>query len=352
MATGSVPCPNCGQPVPGDRAACPNCGVMMGETAGRLVAGPAAAETPTAATPTAETPPAETAATEILATDAAVLRADPAAPPDAEPAGAAVRADEGPAGVAAADPHQAAPDAADWDPGEGMTDDPSSMDDGVEGGGIASARVAAGGVAPGGVPSGFLPGAYLPPTTVHRPPVSPVPAPQMPLAASPKFGAPSPPPTPGWTPPSLVVIAPAPVAAGRASLFADLPFDAPDSMTEWLVAVGSVVAATSFLLPWVPGTISYATSWGLASTSRLPILLLLVITAILGILPNRVTPWVRSGVLGLVAGSLFLGNIWPIVVGDFGGAAFGVIVGAAAAVVLITGGILGVAPPRNGPEST
>jgi hypothetical protein len=173
----------------------------------------------------------------------------------------------------------------------------------------------------------------------------------MPLADSPQVGAPSPAPGDYWHPPSPVVSPPAPVDPGRASLFADLPFDAPDSLTEWLVAVGSVVAALSFLLPWIPGTISYVTSWGLATASRLPILLLLVITAVLGILPNRVAPWVRSGVLALVAGSLFLGNVWPIVAGDYGGAAFGVIVAAAAAVVLVAGGILGIAPRRS-PDST
>jgi hypothetical protein len=173
----------------------------------------------------------------------------------------------------------------------------------------------------------------------------------MPLADSPQVGAPSPTPSDDWNPAAPVVTPPPPpVEAGRASLFADLPFDAPDSLTDWLVALGSVVAAVSFLLPWIPGTINYVTSWGLGTASRLPILLLLVATAVLGILPNRVAPWVRSGVLALLAGSLFLGNIWPIVVGDYGGAAFGAIVAAAAAVILIAGGILGVAP-RRGPVS-
>jgi hypothetical protein len=134
--------------------------------------------------------------------------------------------------------------------------------------------------------------------------------------------------------------------AGRASLFADLPFDAPDSVTEWLVAIGSAAAAASFLLPWISGTTSYLTSWGLGAPSRLPILALLVVTAILGILPNRVALWVRAGVLGLIGGSIFLGNIWPIVAGDFGDAAFGAVVGAAAAIVLIVGGILAVAPRK------
>ena len=240
-----------------------------------------------------------------------------------------------------------------WNPDAGSSGDRSLSDREAEGGGIVSAGLVPVGVAPGGVPGGLVPGAYLPPSTVHRPPPAPEPAPQMPLADSPQVGAPSPAPAGDWNPPSPVVTAPvpAPIEAGRASLFADLPFDAPDSLTEWLVAIGSVVAAVSFLLPWIPGTISYVTSWGLGTASRLPILVLLVVTAVLAILPNRVAPWVRSGVLALVAGALFLGNIWPIVVGDYGGAAFGVIVAAAAAVVLIAGGILGLAP-RRGRDST
>jgi hypothetical protein len=203
---------------------------------------------------------------------------------------------------------------------------------------------------PAGVP---LPGAYVPPSTLlNLPPAAP--AVQMPLAASPAVGAPPRVASPGWTPPSPVVptVPPAPPGeAGRASLFADLPFDAPDSVTEWLVAIGSAAAAGSFLLPWISGTTSYLTSWGLGAPSRFPILALLVVTAILGILPNRVALWIRAGVLGLIGGSIFLGNIWPIVAGDFGDAAFGAVVGAAAAIVLIVGGILGVAPRKPGADA-
>jgi hypothetical protein len=93
------------------------------------------------------------------------------------------------------------------------------------------------------------------------------------------------------------------------------------------------------------------TSWGLGTASRLPILALLIATAVLGILPNQVSLWVRAGVLGLLGGSLFLGNIWPIVAGDFGDAAFGAVVGAAAAIILIIGGIFAVAPRRPGADS-
>jgi len=197
---------------------------------------------------------------------------------------------------------------------------------------------------PGLPPASTLPGAYMPPSVTHRPPPATLVQPSA--AAPPMVGTPSPA-AGAWTPPSPVA-PPAPVAQpGRASLFADLPFDAPDSISEWLVAVGASAASISFLLPWVSGTTSYLTSWGFSAPSRLPILALLVATAVLGILPNRVSLWVRAGVLGLVGGSLFLGNIWPIVAGDFGDAGFGAILGAAAALVLIVGGILAVAPRRT-----
>ena len=264
MPAGSVPCSDCGQPVPADRVSCPNCGALMSAAAGALVESVAAAS--------GDKP---------------------------------------------------------IDPGE---------------------ELGGGGVEPAGpIAGGAVPGAYMPPTTVHRPVLPPEPPPTMPLAASPSVGVPPPAPTAGWSPPTpaLVPHPKPPVQAGRASLFADLPFDAPDSVTEWLVAVGSGLATLSFLLPWISGTTSYDTSWGLASISRLPILALLLITAVLAILPNRVALWVRAGILGLIAGSLFVGNLWPIVAGDFGDAAFGAVIGTAAGIVLIAGGILAVAPRKT-----
>ena len=107
--------------------------------------------------------------------------------------------------------------------------------------------------------------------------------------------------------------------------------------------VGSAVAAFSFLLPWAPGIVDYTSSWGLSSLANLPILAILVAIVILAILPNGVPPWIRAAVMPLIGGSLFLGLLWPYILGDYG-AAFGAIVGAAGAVVLIVGGSVAVAP--------
>ncbi len=130
---------------------------------------------------------------------------------------------------------------------------------------------------------------------------------------------------------------------GEAPLFADLPFDAPSTLVGWLVTLGSGLAALSFLLPWAPGIVNYTSSWGLSSIANLPVLAILIATAVLAILPNPIPHWVRSAVLPLIGGSLFAGLLWPYVLGDFG-AEFGSIAGMAAAVVLVVGGILAVAP--------
>ena len=247
------------------------------------------------------------------------------------------------------------------------------------------------GPGPGGIVPLKLPGSYLSPSAVHQgaAPVSSVPdapsaavpaapmamplAGKMPLAGTPEPGTGGPGMFAGGAVPArpmpssstdnpsapgeIGVAAPgqggtaapgqggtaAGARPGEAPLFADLPFDAPNSLSGWLVMVGSAVAAVSFLLPWAPGIVNYTSSWGLSNLANLPILAILIATVILVILPNRVPLWIRNAVLPLIGGSLFLGLLWPYVLGDFG-AVFGSIAGAAGAVVLIVGGSLAVAP--------
>lgn len=243
---------------------------------------------------------------------------------------------------------------------------------------------AADGLASGGiVPPLKLPGSYLSPSAVHQgsapvaraPESSPAAVPTAPIAVPlagtmPLAGTPEPAtngpgmaaggaafprpksstsadnsPAQGQRSVSLPGPGGSPTAArpGEAPLFADLPFDAPNSLSGWLVMVGSAVAAFSFLLPWAPGIVDYTSSWGLSSLANLPILAILVAIVILAILPNGVPPWIRAAVMPLIGGSLFLGLLWPYILGDYG-AAFGAIVGAAGAVVLIVGGSVAVAP--------
>jgi RNA polymerase subunit RPABC4/transcription elongation factor Spt4 len=348
MAAGSIPCLTCGQPVPADATSCPSCGapVAAGTWTGSSPATDAGEHVaPRQAPPSIDdpVPTAMAAVAEAAAAEAAVAPSQlPAAAPSAQ--------------AAAPSAPVAAP----------VAPDPAPV-------AAPAATSFAAGV-------GAIAGAYLPPSSVHRPDPGVAPAPRMPLASGPVTAAPdanTPPfgaggypagtgngdapypvagyatvgygaaarPDPDLRPPEPTPAAPSP-RPGRVSLFADLPFDAPDSISEWLVTIGSSVAALSFLLPWAPRVVSYTSSWGLASPSHLPVLALLLVTAVLAILPNRVAVWIRSGVLGLIGGSLFLGVLWPYVVGDFG-AEFGSIVGAAAAIILACGGIVAVAPRRQ-----
>lgn len=210
---------------------------------------------------------------------------------------------------------------------------PASAIDGLDTGGIV--------VAPS------MPGSYLSPSAVYQPPPMREPT-VMPLA-----GTAAPTAQTAQTARTASETRPSPDPAprpGEAPLLADLPFDAPNTLSGWLVAIGSGVAAISFLLPWAPGIANYTSSWGLSSVANIPVLALLVVTVVLAVLPNRVAPWVRSGVLGMIGGSLFLGVLWPYVVGDFG-AEFGAIVGGVGAIVLVAGGILAVAPRREPPPT-
>lgn len=287
MPTGSVPCRNCGRPVPADSPICPSCGTPV---------------------------------------NASVAASDPGQPSDpAANMAANVETD-----VAANVEAEAA--------------------DGMASGGI--------------VPNPAIPGSYLSPSTVFQPPAPEPPQPSaMPLAgtaAPTSDGWPEAPGVGASTRPEQRAGHPAngsPAAAaatgprpGSAPLLADLPFDAPTSAAGWLVMIGSSVGSLSFLLPWAPHIVSYTSSWGLANLANIPILGLLIAITVLAILPNRVAPWVRSGVMGMIGGSLFLGLLWPYVVGDFG-AEFGSVIAAAAAIALVVGGVLSIAPesPRSPP---
>jgi hypothetical protein len=226
-----------------------------------------------------------------------------------------------------------------------------------------------------------VPGSYLPPSTVHR-------AGSAAPGASAPSGAGGP---PTWAPSAAIVppgasadwIPPAPGAAGwagagtaaggsaagpaggqaaaaasprdgrppvpgRASILADLPFDAPDELEGWLVALGGGLGIIGFLLPWTAslgtGLEGYFGSWGLGILSHLPLFAFLVIVTALAVLPNRVATWVRSGVCGMVGGGILLGVVWLYLGSD--ASQIGALLSAVAAVLLIVGGIIAVAPGR------
>jgi hypothetical protein len=137
---------------------------------------------------------------------------------------------------------------------------------------------------------------------------------------------------------------------GRAPFLADLPFDAPAEMEGWLLAIGGGTGILGFFLPWRssldPGLSGYLGSWGLGIGAHLPIFVLVVVVAALAVLPNRVAPWLRTGVGGTVVGGLVLGLTWLYLGG--GAAEIGAILAAVGGILLIAGGILAVAPARAG----
>lgn len=138
-------------------------------------------------------------------------------------------------------------------------------------------------------------------------------------------------------------------APGRAPILADLPFDAPDELEGWLAAIGGGAVIVGFVLPWRSslegGLAGYLGSWGLGIGAHLPIFALVVVVAGLAVVPNRVAPWVRTGVGGTVVGGLVLGLAWLYLGG--GAAEIGAILAAVGGLLLIAGGILAVAPKRE-----
>jgi hypothetical protein len=141
-----------------------------------------------------------------------------------------------------------------------------------------------------------------------------------------------------------------PPTPGRASILADLPFDAPDELQGWLVALGGGCGVLGFLLPWRSslqgGFSGYFDSWGLGISANLPIFVLVLVVAALAVLPNRIASWVRTGVCGMVVGGIELGLVWLYLGG--GAAEIGAILGAVGGILMVAGGILGVAPERRG----
>ncbi len=139
----------------------------------------------------------------------------------------------------------------------------------------------------------------------------------------------------------------------KASLLADLPLDGPNDAAGWLVGIGAFAAALGFLLPWAPNVIGaggigdYVDGWGLATLSHLPVFLAVLAIGILTIIPNRIPRWFTGGLAPIVLGAIILGLSWPYALGPLG-TRFGLLLDIAAAIVLVVGGTLRLAPWRHG----
>ena len=122
----------------------------------------------------------------------------------------------------------------------------------------------------------------------------------------------------------------------------------PEGFVEiagWFVVVGSTMSLLGFLLPWSRVVIGASTiggyfdGWGLASPTHL-----LVFVGLLGVLAlalrrGPLSPWISSGILGLVFGGLLLGLAWPYLIGPLG-SDVGLTMTALGAVALLIGGVV------------
>jgi hypothetical protein len=386
MPRKTVVCPECGKPVPAGRLACPSCGSLVAAVTGPARRSTRPATKGAAGSPGTQTPTGSREQGRDVASNGTDLRAngsdltsngrDPgvATGPTFEDESAA-RSRFGIAEPLAPSRQRSttfAPAAIpsilqDWPPKPPRTlDDPT----GRELGNPAEPRWGLGNLPePSGAP---VSGAYVPPAATgdsSTPYLSPS---AVFSSGTPNGGA-----RPiGGAGPATTSSAPVPIPTtpsssgtvsenrgvikpGSASLFADLPFDAPNSLTGWLVAFGAGAATLGFFLPWSTVVIgaasaggSYMETWGLASPNHVFVLVVCLVGFLLSVLPNRVPAWLRISVLGLVLGGVLIGLAWPYLFDAGVGYRVGVIAEIVGSLVLIVGGVLSILPARHDSDAT
>ena len=303
MTVRSVPCASCGEPVAHGRLACPACGALLAAVTGADGEGrPAGVSESTVPAEPAETDagveaPSDAAVTSVEDDPAPVRRVLTAAQPEQRANGPVLR---------------------DWT-----------------------------GPAPAG--------SYLPPSGVYPPPLRPPSGSTAgPLPTGASAGAVS---VPGAVPAFAAGapgVSPA-IVPGRAAFLADLPLNAPSDLAGWLVAGGAIVAAAGFLLPWsgqligAAGIGSYFDSWGLAAPSHLIAFAAAIVLTGSAIVPSRIPRWIRAGVVPLAISGLLLGLAWPYLL-DGLGSQLGTFLEGMAAILLLVGGVVSLAPGRHGQD--
>lgn len=146
-----------------------------------------------------------------------------------------------------------------------------------------------------------------------------------------------------------------PAAAPKTGLFARLR--SPEGAGEWATAVGSVIAAVAFVLPWArngvlgtQGDRTYLGQWGLANPAYLLLFAASIALLIVTIVPNKLPREARAIALPLLLGGLLLGLAWSYLTGPFGTGP-GVDAMALGAVLLVAGGLLDLRPARRSAPS-
>ena len=336
MAANPLVCPDCGAVVGRDRFSCRECGALLASVAGRSAhVRLAVVESPAAVEPEVET------AVEPLAPEPEAVPAVESLAPEPEPVPAIAASEPEPEPMLALEPALVRAADAEFELTEPERTEPSSaaeLEPPAPEGGSESTPVPESTPAP---PLALV-GGYLPPSASFRPAPSAPPVPAAPAAAA--------------TTPDRARGPDAHRASAIDLLLAGEPFLTPHDPAGWLIRGGAVAAALSFLLPWaassggVVGTGSigygYLDRWAIANAwYLLPLLLGLVILG-LAVVPNRLALWLRNGVLGLVAGALYLGIVFVYLGGPFGGGP-GVTLLGLAALMLGAGGLLAVRPDRH-----
>ena len=194
----------------------------------------------------------------------------------------------------------------------------------------------------------LAPGSYVPPMSaapaVPAAPVVPA-APGGPAAPARAWG------TAGHLPASLPSGARAAYAMPRRPSHASHVHGA----SSWLAVAGAALALVGFLLPWPSSVIGargvgYFDRWGLAGPGHWFVAIDLLVVLTLGILANPIPNWIRSGVAGMILGSLSIGLTWPYLFA-LPGVQLGALIIVAGAALLLLAGIAAIATDRHaGPD--
>ena len=333
MATRTVVCPECAEPLPYGRLACPSCGTLLASVAGTHRRSEPLATAELTEEPALEPDPAtefsvNAAERELEPTEAAAAHDSHLMPavlaPWPEPEAPAEPEPDGPATA----PAPSWPEPPAW-PVPPVTSASSSPPDPQRT--WSPPPVDAAEPASDEVP--YVPaGAYMPPSAAFADPLTP---------SSTAAGA-----------AGAAALPEKSRRPGDAPLLADLPLDAPDDLPGWLVASGAAAAVVGFFLPWAFRVIGssgdgFFSQWGFGAIMNLPVFVLVLVVLGLAVVPNSVPAWLRTGALALVAGGLLLGLAWPYVLyGPLNGR-FGSLVEAFAGLVLILGGLLALRSRRH-----
>jgi hypothetical protein len=143
---------------------------------------------------------------------------------------------------------------------------------------------------------------------------------------------------------------------GKAGIFSDLPFRTPKDLPGWAVAVGSLVGAVAFLLPWSANGVlgggvdqTYTGQWGLANTANLLPMVASIAVLFLTLIANPIPVSIRRVVLPILLGGWFIGILWSYATGPFG-LGWGVDAIGVAAIVMVIGAALAAARADDPPK--